>query len=246
MVDVSKTVADRLTYSEQVIQAIEVQGAAVIGGITSNVGGQFPRDVVVSAVIAWLGSHLRGAHDALRSADLAHNLELTDDAGPRRERDEATTALRQQLIAASNVVRGAHGDAFSTAVGLEAALEERPDLLLTQGRSIVGALRGTAAPAVQTPGVRLDRAALTDAIEVTAARLADALTTVRREEREAQSTLSARDQAMSRWARVYAGVGEVFSGLCTLAGLDDLASKVRPTARRRAGIPDGPVTPPPV
>lgn len=246
MVEVSKTVADRLTFSEQVIQAVEVQGAQVADAITNSLGASLPREVVVRAVMGWLGRHLRGAHDALREADLAHAMELTDDAMPRRARDEANAALRASLIAASNVVSGTYGEAFSDSVGLEAPLQVRPDLLVAQSRGIVRAVRGAAAPAPITPGATVDLAALSHGIEVTASALADSLASVLREEREAQGTLSTRDEAMSRFERVYAGVAEIFSGFCTLAGFDDLSAKARPTARRRAGIPDElakPVTP---
>ena len=48
------------------------------------------------------------------------------------------------------------------------------------------------------------------------------------------------------WGRVYIGVAEIFSGLCMLAGEVELAARVRPTARRRSGLPDEePVTPAP-
>ena len=243
MVEVSKTVADRLGISEQVIQAVEVQGPKVADAITNNLGASLPREVVVRAVMGWLGRHLRGAHDALREADLAHAMELTDDAMPRRARDQANAALRAVLIAASNVVRGTYGEPFSESVGLEAPLQVRPDLLVAQARGIVRSVRGAAAPAPVTPGVSVDLAALAHGIEVAGSALADSLASVLREEREAQSTLSTRDEAMSRFERVYAGVAEIFCGFCTLAGFDDLSAKARPTARRRAGIPDEPVNP---
>ena len=95
------------------------------------------------------------------------------------------------------------------------------------------------APAPITEGVRVDLGVLAAGLESRASRLDDALSSVRREEREAQSSLSSRDQAFARWERTYAGVAEVLTGLCTLAGLDDLAAKVRPTARRRAGAGEG-------
>ena len=47
--------------------------------------------------------------------------------------------------------------------------------------------------------------------------------------------MSARDQATARWSRTYAGVAMILSGMATLAGLDDLAAKVKPTERKRAG-----------
>jgi hypothetical protein len=39
------------------------------------------------------------------------------------------------------------------------------------------------------------------------------------------------------------GVAEIFTGLCVLAGEQELADRVRPTARKRAGMVDEPVKP---
>ena len=91
------------------------------------------------------------------------------------------------------------------------------------------ALTSHAAPASLLAGATLDLATVAASIESQRAALKEALETVAREERELQKTMSDRDNANARWTRTY-------SGVATLAGLDDLASKVRPTERRRAGI----------
>jgi hypothetical protein len=59
---------------------------------------------------------------------------------------------------------------------------------------------------------------------------------VRREEREAQLTREARNAALVRWNGSYQGLADVVTGLFELAGKPALAERVRPTARRRAGL----------
>jgi hypothetical protein len=69
-------------------------------------------------------------------------------------------------------------------------------------------------------------------------KLATGLDHIERERREAQQTLLQRNTASSEWARVYAGVGDAFVALASLAGFDDVAQRIKPTARRRAGRPE--------
>src|SRR5690606_24684955 len=45
--------------------------------------------------------------------------------------------------------------------------------------------------------------------------------------------LRAREALRDEYVRTYSGVSEIFAGVCTLAGLGDLADKVRPTRLRR-------------
>lgn len=65
-----------------------------------------------------------------------------------------------------------------------------------------------------------------------------ALDDVEREKREAQATLSAKDAQVARWPVVYPGSADVVAALFVMGGWPELAEKVRPTARRRAGTPE--------
>jgi hypothetical protein len=243
MAEVSKTVGDRLVFSDAVVQAIEVQGEHVTSSVTRSVGGSLPAGLLLDVFARWLAQTLRASSTKLREADLAHALELADDPAARRARDDANTALRGVMIRTSSLVRGAYDVPFSESVGLEAALESRPDMLLTQSTNAARLLARATAPTTGTVGATVDLTQLARELDARVAALRAGLEGVKREEREAQQTLSQRDAALAEWSRVYGGVGEIFAGLATLAGLDDLASKLRPTTRRQAGIPDVPSTP---
>ena len=241
MTHVSKVVADRLGHGEQVTQAIEVQQRAVIDGIAQRVAVRVPEGL--GAFVGWLAALLVHAIATLREADLAYGEELADDDAARSARDEATAALRGILLSARSAVGATYGEAFASNVGLDASVVVRADQLANHGAHVARLLRKHPAPAPNTPGIRVDLRELADGIDARATALQSALGSVRREDREAQATLSARDAALERYARTYSGVGEIFAGLCTLAGLDDLAAKLRPTHRRRIGLPDAPSEP---
>lgn len=61
------------------------------------------------------------------------------------------------------------------------------------------------------------------------------LADVKREEREAQGAIHARDDALGVWNAHYQGVADVVTGLFDLVGNGELAAKVRPSSRKRAG-----------
>jgi hypothetical protein len=85
-------------------------------------------------------------------------------------------------------------------------------------------------------GVTVDTKALGHSLEASVKRLRTALGDVRREEREAQLTLKARNEAATVWNTRYQGVADTATGIFELVGQADLADLVRPTARRRAGV----------
>ena len=57
-----------------------------------------------------------------------------------------------------------------------------------------------------------------------------------RERREEQTKLSARNEAMDRWAATYSSVAGSFAAAARGVGLSEVADRVRPTARRRNGL----------
>lgn len=59
-----------------------------------------------------------------------------------------------------------------------------------------------------------------------------------REQREEQAALLKRDRAEEALRRAYVGVTNNFVGDAQLAGLFEIAERLRPTANRRKGVPE--------
>lgn len=236
MADVSKLTTDRLKVSKTVNTAFGVYGESISQGLAASVVP--PPEGFAAMALRWLGESLTTAESNLRAADIAHTLEAADDAEPRTRRDATSRETRAVLLSASDSVRGIYGAGVSENLGLEATLPDRPDQVNHLAESIVVALRAAPAPTPLFEGASLNLATLATRIENQRLVLQAALDKVALEERELQTTMSERDKATARWSRTYAGVAMILSGLATLAGLDDLASKVKPTERRRAGIPE--------
>ncbi|MCU0690364.1 MAG: hypothetical protein MUF54_03090, partial [Polyangiaceae bacterium] len=87
-------------------------------------------------------------------------------------------------------------------------------------------------------GVTVDASVLATELQEVANRVDASLEAVQREEREAQLTLNARNAALALWNARYQGVADTLTGLYELAQEWELAAVVRPTSRRRAGVPE--------
>lgn len=236
MAEISKVTTDRLKISGTLIAAFDGQGGTI--STTLHASPNAPPAGLALSIMTWLRGAVEASGTNLREADLAHALEGDDDEGPRLQRVASERELRDAMLSGSDAVRGVYGRPFSKIVGLDTALAGRADQLQHQADGIVRALTANPPPAPIHEGASVNLASVAASIESKRAALQAALDKVALEERELQTTMSLRDQATARWTRTYSGVATILSGIAILAGLDDLASKVKPTERRRAGIPE--------
>lgn len=80
-------------------------------------------------------------------------------------------------------------------------------------------------------------------LEAAQAQLAVALTAVTTEAKELQDALGRRDAATNDWRDIYQSCATLLEGYLRLGKRLDLADRVRPTARRAAGLDVTPPTP---
>jgi hypothetical protein len=246
--EVTKMVSDRATISNTVLGSVKVQApevAPVIERILFPEGP--PANLTVQAMLVALGSALERSVAEIKAADITHANELADDGASRAERDEALSALRAGLMDARDVLAATYGQSVAVEYGLDGETPTIPGLASQRAAKAAGLLRSrpmTAKP--KRKGVTVDASALAADLEDGAKRLDASLVTVQKEEREAQLTLNARNESLARWNARYQGVADTITGLYELAEKWELAAVVRPTSRRRAGVPEegDPVAPP--
>ena len=87
-------------------------------------------------------------------------------------------------------------------------------------------------PASRIKGAKLDVAEIAESLRDKRAQLDQHLKAVRREVREAQKTLDAKNAAVTAYDTTFSGVATVLSGLLRLSGKAELAGKIRPSTRR--------------
>lgn len=174
-------------------------------------------------------------YGVLALADVQLAQELSDDAGFRTERDDAEDAMRILLHRAQGAMIAGWDERALEAVGLGGALPRGGDLLAQLGRTAAGRIETAE---LGPPLIAIDRPALASLLRDGAARVERSLVDVTREEREAEELRAARDQADDEARRVYSGFADAFAGFALALGHVEVADRVRPTARRRAGLPE--------
>jgi len=243
----SKMAANRLAVSATVTSSATVHGAEIAALLHPVLFPKGPAKPDVTAqLLDALGGVLDRAAAEVERADLAHASELLDDEEPRQRRDAAQADLAALLLQQRDTVSALYGPGTARAYGLAEALPPQPAQLVVRARSVVKQLREN--PIRDKPlrrGLVIKATDLADELDEQASRLASALADVQREAREAQLTLEAKTQAAEQWQRVYQGVTSAFYGLYLLADRRDLAERIQPTARRRAGLPEPEDTPKP-
>ena len=243
----SKMAANRLAVSATVTSSAMVHGGEIASFLHPVLfpKGPVKPDLTVQFLDA-LGAVLDRAAAEVERADLAHASELLDDEAPRQRRDAAQAELTAALLQQRDTVTALYGPATARAYGLADALPVQPAQLVVRAKSVVKQLRDN--PIFDKPlrrGLAVKATDLADELDEHAGHLASALADVQREAREAQLTLEAKTQAAENWHSVYQGVTSTFYGLYLLAGRRDLAERIEPTARRRAGLPEPEDTPKP-
>lgn len=240
MAEVSKVVSDRVAISRTLTSAIEVHGAEVATALEKALfPNGAPANCDVRVFLAALKAHAQRAADDVSGKDQAHAVELADDAAPRQARETARTALREGIIGIRSTLEGVYGASILSVYGLAGETPTDSDELLHMAATTEELLRSR--PLTEKPlriGITVDAKAIADDLQGRIAELRTALGDVRREEREAQVTREARNAALIAWNSSYQGAATVTTGLFELAGNSALAERVRPTARRRAGLPE--------
>lgn len=237
---IQKTSANQLAYSAVVSSAYEVHGTRIAEKATEVLfrGKKKRKGVDLVAVTQGIAMVLKDAEADLEGTASAHADELADDDPLREERDEAAIDLGAGFLSARSIITGVFGVTFAKRVGLDVRVEERPDLMKKIGASVIRLLRKTKKPAASFAGSKVDLGSVADELDVKVVRLAGLLSSLKREEREAQQTMIARDQAAAHWNLVVTLAGNWLEGLARIAGEHEIADRVRPTERRRIGIPD--------
>ena len=246
----SKQVIDRQKLGELVLATSETHVTALTARLKSELsphlqrGETLPDFAQVSALfLRWLAD----AQKTLIAADLAHERELADDAAPRRARDDAASEVRGQLISLREMVSVMYDPSAVQELGIIGDTPSDAVAVSRQATAVLSALGTVKLPKPRRKGAEVNLKEIEAELRPAAASLSKALSAVPREVREAEVTLSARNQAMAEYDRRYSATTAVLSALLLSAGEQALADKLRPLSGRRrkdADPPDDPGAPP--
>jgi hypothetical protein len=236
----SKMAASRLAVTATVTSSASVHGSQIAETLHAALFPEGPhKPELTQKFVEALGLYLDRAALEVQEADLRHAAELLDDEEPRQRRDALAAQLTASLLGQRDTVAALYGGETVRSYGLADALPTQPAQLCQRARVVLALLRKQpiAAKPLRT-GVTVKATALADELDPLIEQLGAALDDVQRESREAQLTQERKTHAAEAWQTAYQGVTYAFYGLYLLAGRKDLADRIEPTARRRAGLPE--------
>lgn len=164
-------------------------------------------------------------------ADRLHNDELADDSPLRATRDTQVEALRASLMELLEVVVGIYGPSARAALW-SGRLDSDPARLIHGADAIRRALPTAALGTSRLTGVELNRDAWVTRLRDQRDALDATLEALAREGREAEQTLQTKHAAIEAYDDAFTQAAALIATLLRLADEQDLARRVRPSARR--------------
>lgn len=233
----SRLVADRAAITRTVTTAADKRGEEIADALEPMLFPEgAPSALTLIGFIYALAGLLARTQSVLEAKDAILAKEVGDDVVARDTRDARRSEARQILVGLRAMIEGLFGPVGLARAGLTAAIPTSPDAVVQLALSAADQIEAN--DLGTTEGVTLDRAAIAAKLRTSADALRASLDTHQAEERETQTARGERDAEAELWLQIYPGVADVLAGLASIAGRTDIAERVRPTARRRAGEPE--------
>jgi hypothetical protein len=220
-------------YKPRLIQAIIDEHGADAPSLTP---------ATLEQELAWREETLEARRVAHYDAELAYAAEQSDDPAARAALDTAEAEARAELIENRQVYAGSFGEVEAIKAGLSAATPEGGDTLIAYADNFLKALR--ADPQRKNRyGTTIDMTPNIASIEAARDRVSAAQEAVRRESRELQEAKAKRDRTQAALRAAYVQLATYYESMFRMASLDELADRLRPTARRASSAEAPPTEP---
>ena len=230
-----RTLAAKLRSYDVVAAAIRTHGghaAETLNGDPATPEGESAKDY--RPVFSDLGDRLDAVREAMLAANSTHLGQLARVADLMARRDDLKNQLLKAFTPARHTLENLYGSTCSfTIVGVAGSTLRDPRGLIKQVRDTVGFL--------EDPKVELN--ATVEEVEVDLGRVATRLSSGADQletavgnhaeaDRQAETTRLAKNEAIESYDRVFFYVARATEGLFDLAGMHDLARRVRPSTSR--------------
>lgn len=235
--DVSKQVAGLLATTREVVSSAENHGPIIVDPLKTELGNYTSTENLdLSHLLTTLTAYFNAKASALRDADIALAQERADDPQFREKRDSAIASANKVITKVKSVLN----ETALLAYGLSSRTPDSPDAIINYIRKIIAMLKEKPEVVSTETGnedefVKVDVGSMINLLTKCADNIEQALSDVKREERELQAAIDFRDLKLKEWKDAYIPVASILSGLYQLGGKSDLADKIRPTVRNSSG-----------
>jgi hypothetical protein len=190
----------------------------------------------VKKLIDGFGKLLETSGQTMREAEEAYIEELADDVKPRSDRDAADADGRVLWSSVQKAVSEAFGQDGVRIYGMAAPLPTKPAELAERLKTTIAFLKKKPAKGKDLLDNEVDTAKLAAKLTAVHTRLVASLKSLVKEERERQTAIGRRDDAVAAWTTDYQGIANALIGLYLLAGERGAAEWLRPTVRKTVGF----------
>jgi len=241
----SKQITDKAKSARAVASAADTHAAHAASALDPMLapflkrGEKMPDVALLCSLVA---RRITAKAHVMMEADQAHETELGDDKAPREQRDRAAEELGAIIADLRDALLVTYGPAPVHRFGLDGKLPTDPSVMAALGSSVLARIESGEVK-LEAPrrkkGLAIDLGAFAHEIRTHLPTLQKALADVAREEKEANATLHAKQAAVAEHDDAFTTGADFLSATFAMAGLHDLARKVRPS-RRHPGRIDEP------
>lgn len=233
---VSKMVVDRQKSSTRVVAAARTHKSRAGAGMTELLG--FDCGLATEQLMDGSADRLEKVTGTMVAADEAHIAELDDDSAFRVARDESAKDIRIVCVDLRDLTGTMFGTDYVKSLGYEGDTPEDPVMLHRLGARIVERIDKIDRPKPRFEGMTFDPAPWKKKLSEPTARLGAALAKTAAEEREAEQTIAAKNDAIADYDDVFSKTAGLVSALLRIAGEEEIGRRVRPVKSRPGRISD--------
>ena len=230
VLSVSKMVVDKRKSSEAVQAASSTHEDTIVAGIAEILDEEAAQAAAV--LLRKARSRLGVVTHGMMLSDSEHIKELADDGASFQLRDTAFNTLYTEMCNLRESGNTVYGADYLQRLGFKGATPRDPVALEQLAGVVKDKLASEVPPSPLMRGFSLDIKAWLEPLETKRSALADALSAVAVEKREAEGTLVKKNQAIEQYDRGFSLTASLLSILLKTTGEDELADRVRPSARR--------------
>ncbi len=231
-----KSVTDRVRSCRAVLWAISTYGDRLVEKLGEMFGsllveGQLlPFDVTLELFRKKLTRDL----DGLVTTDRDYRDQKARESVVRTHKDELVGQVNFEVVGLRQAFTGVYSEEKLAEFGFARRTPQQPGGLLEQATHLVARLGD---PELDLTGSRfgdyqLDASKLAEALVKSVGELEPMADELARQERRTEALKLAKDEALEEYNGSFQWIARTVESLCRLAGLDEVAKRVRPSVRR--------------